>query len=84
MERDAALFRAWAMHSGKYRDESDPIVWKIKFQMCHQRAEGYTRNKRHVDGGLQSLSRIPQPETSGMRETNPVLVDATLPFAKWP
>lgn len=31
-ERDAALFRAWAMHSGKYRDESDPTVWKINFR----------------------------------------------------
>ena len=31
-ERDAALFRAWAMHSGKYRDESDPIIWKIHFR----------------------------------------------------
>ena len=31
-ERDAALFRAWAVHSGKYRDESDPTVWKINFR----------------------------------------------------
>ena len=31
-ERDAALFREWALHSGKYRDESDPTVWKINFR----------------------------------------------------
>lgn len=31
-ERDAALFREWAIHSGKYRDESDPTVWKINFR----------------------------------------------------
>ncbi len=31
-ERDAALFREWAVHSGKYRDESDPTVWKINFR----------------------------------------------------
>lgn len=31
-ERDAALFKAWAIHSGKYRDESDPTVWKINFR----------------------------------------------------
>ena len=30
-ERDAALFREWAIHSGKYHDESDPTVWKINF-----------------------------------------------------
>ncbi len=28
-DRDAALFREWAIHSGKYRDESDPTVWKV-------------------------------------------------------
>ena len=31
-DRDAALFREWAIHSGKYRDESDPTVWKINFR----------------------------------------------------
>jgi hypothetical protein len=31
-ERDAALFREWAMHSGKYRQDSDPTVWKINFR----------------------------------------------------
>ena len=31
-ERDAALFREWAVHSGKYRDEGDPTVWKINFR----------------------------------------------------
>ena len=31
-ERDAALFREWAIHSGRYRDESDPTVWKINFR----------------------------------------------------
>ena len=31
-ERDAALFREWAMHSGNYRPDSDPTVWKIKFR----------------------------------------------------
>ena len=31
-ERDAALFKEWAIHSGKYRDESDPTVWKINFR----------------------------------------------------
>ena len=31
-ERDAALFREWAIHSGKYRDEGDPTVWKINFR----------------------------------------------------
>lgn len=31
-ERDTALFREWAVHSGKYRDESDPTVWKINFR----------------------------------------------------
>ena len=31
-ERDAALFREWAMHSGKYRVDSDPTVWKINFR----------------------------------------------------
>lgn len=31
-ERDAALFKEWAVHSGKYRDESDPTVWKINFR----------------------------------------------------
>ena len=31
-ERDAALFREWAIHSGKYRQDSDPTVWKINFR----------------------------------------------------
>ena len=31
-KRDAALFKEWAIHSGKYRDESDPTVWKINFR----------------------------------------------------
>lgn len=31
-ERDAALFREWAVHSGKFRDEADPTVWKINFR----------------------------------------------------
>lgn len=31
-DRDAALFKEWAIHSGKYRDESDPTVWKINFR----------------------------------------------------
>ena len=31
-ERDAALFKEWALHSGKFRDESDPTVWKINFR----------------------------------------------------
>ena len=31
-KRDAALFKQWAIHSGKYRDESDPTVWKINFR----------------------------------------------------
>ena len=31
-ERDNALFRAWAIHSGKYRDGLDPTVLKINFR----------------------------------------------------
>ena len=31
-ERHAALFREWAVHSGTYRDESDPTVWKMQFR----------------------------------------------------
>ena len=31
-ERDAALFREWAIHSGRYRQDSDPAVWKIDFR----------------------------------------------------
>jgi hypothetical protein len=31
-ERDAALFREWAIHSGKYGDGSDVTTWKINFR----------------------------------------------------
>jgi hypothetical protein len=31
-ERDAALFKEWAMHSGKYGDGSDVTTWKINFR----------------------------------------------------
>ena len=31
-ERDAALFREWAMHSGRYKEDSDPTAWKINFR----------------------------------------------------
>ena len=30
--RDAALFREWAIHSGKYKQNSDPTGWKINFR----------------------------------------------------
>lgn len=33
-ERAVALFREWAIHSGRYRDEGDPIVWKINFRVA--------------------------------------------------
>lgn len=31
-ERDAALFRAWAKHTGKYKGEGDATTWKINFR----------------------------------------------------
>ncbi|XP_019848988.1 PREDICTED: interferon regulatory factor 5-like isoform X1 [Amphimedon queenslandica] len=31
-ERDAALFKEWAIHSGKYGDGSDVTTWKINFR----------------------------------------------------
>ena len=31
-ERDAAIFREWAIHSGKYREGGDPTTWKINFR----------------------------------------------------
>eukprot|EP00731_Ephydatia_muelleri_P015363 Em0008g1083a len=31
-ERDAALFREWAIHSGKFGDGSDVTTWKINFR----------------------------------------------------
>ena len=31
-KRDAAIFREWAIHSGKYREDGDPTTWKINFR----------------------------------------------------
>lgn len=31
-DRDAAIFREWAIHSGKYREDGDPTTWKINFR----------------------------------------------------
>ena len=52
-ERDAALFRAWAIHSGKYRAESDPIVWKINF--------------RCAINGLKNIQEIKDMQTEDCR-----------------
>ena len=44
-ERDAALFREWAMHSGKYRQDSDPTVWKINFRCSINRLKASWRSR---------------------------------------
>ena len=31
-KRDAAIFREWAIHSGKFREDGDPTTWKINFR----------------------------------------------------
>ena len=31
-ERDAALFKEWALYTGKYAKHSDPTIWKINFR----------------------------------------------------
>ena len=31
-ERDAAIFREWAIHFGKYREDSDPTTLRINFR----------------------------------------------------
>lgn len=52
-ERDAALFREWALHSGKYRDESDPTVWKINF--------------RCAINGLKDITELKEMQTEDCR-----------------
>ena len=31
-KRDTSIFREWAIHSGKYREDGDPTTWKINFR----------------------------------------------------
>ena len=31
-EGNTTLFREWAIHSGKYRKDNDPTMWKINFR----------------------------------------------------
>jgi hypothetical protein len=44
MDRDAALYKSWAVNSGKYlpgRDEPDPTTWKINFRCALNSLRGY-------------------------------------------
>jgi len=66
-KRDAALFREWAVHSGKYQDEPDPTVWKINFRCAinglkdiHEMKEMQTEDCR-VYKVLPSRSRRRRP-----------------------
>ncbi|XP_062505249.1 interferon regulatory factor 4-like isoform X2 [Corticium candelabrum] len=44
MDRDAALYKSWALNSGKYlpeRDEPDPTTWKINFRCALNSLKGH-------------------------------------------
>ena len=64
-KRDATIFREWAIRARKYREDGDPIAWKVNFRCALNGAKGIMEMKDLQEEDCRVYRVLPSQNPKG-------------------